>query len=140
MNFATRRKQTELTERRDLRHQREDAAGKLHERAPDLASLDLRIHEARPNGCVNDTQYIRRIVVEHAPALFEVPCSFAECRDGGYDVTREVLSAVAARKTQFEGDQACRGTCGPVDCGRVLHYKATATYRVAPSTTAGGGG
>jgi hypothetical protein len=133
MYSMSHRKSVELEERRGARNQREDAAGKLLHRVPDLTSLSLTLHEARPNGCLNNTQYIRRVVVAHAAALFEVPCSYSSCVDGGYDMTREVLSALASRKLRFEGELACRGNCGAVDCGRILRYVATATYRATPS-------
>jgi hypothetical protein len=124
----------EREERRDQRYQREDAAGKLLKKVPDLTSLSLAIHEKRPNGCVNETHYIRRIVVEHAPALLELPCSHPDCNDGGYDVTREVLFALAAHKARFEGEYSCRGTAGPRDCGRILLFIGTATYRAQETT------
>jgi hypothetical protein len=133
MKFANRRKQLECKERRILRDQREDAAGKLLQGTPDLASLSLAIHETRPDGCLNNAPYIRRVVLENAPALFEVPCSNDRCSDGGYDVTREVLLALASRKEGFDGEQGCNGRSGEIDCGRVLRYVATATYRTRPS-------
>jgi hypothetical protein len=134
MSFSSRRK--EMEERRDQRVQREDAAGKLAKRAPDLATLSLVIRETRPEGCVSNTQYTRRVVVEHAPALFEVPCSYPQCEDGGYDVTREVLAALAGHQEKFEGTVSCRGRCATLDCARVLHYVATATYRKERLATA----
>jgi hypothetical protein len=133
MNSSTRRKQIESAERRVLRDRREDAAGRLLLRVPDLTSLSIVIHEARPNGCVSDTQYVRHIVLEHAAALFEVPCSYAYCEDGGYDVTREMLFALGLRRVRVEGEQACGGRCKVGDCGRVLRYVATAAYRIRPS-------
>jgi hypothetical protein len=143
MAFGNRRREKDILreERRVLRVQREDAAGKLLARAPDLASLSISIRESRPEGCVSDTQYTRRVVLEHAPALFEVPCAYPECEDGGYDVTREVLLSLAAHLTSFAGEQACRGRCGSLECTRVLHYAGTATYRevrvgAAPFATA----
>ena len=129
MNFATRRKHIEREERKAQRVQREDVAGKLLQKVPDLTSLSLAIHETRPTGGTNDNQYIRRVVVEHAPALFEVPCSFSGCTDGGYDVTREILYALTSRKARFEGEHTCSGNSSAGDCGRVLRYVATATYR-----------
>jgi hypothetical protein len=135
MRFPSRRRNIEREERRDQRHHREDAAGKLLQKVPDLTSLSLAIHQKRPNGCVNETQYIRRIVVEHAPALLEVPCSDPDCNDGGYDVTREVLHALAARQVHFEGEHVCRGTSGACECGRLLRFVGTATYRTNVSTT-----
>ena len=122
-------KELERKERRVQRSEREDAAGKLAQRVPDLASLSIAIHESRPGGCTSDTQYIRRVVLEHAPALFELPCSDPRCEDGGYDVTREIIFALASHQANFEGQQTCRGRCGPLDCARVLRYVTTARYR-----------
>src|SRR5450631_1107909 len=75
--FMNHRKQDQLDrlERRAQRDLREKAAGKLAAKVPELASLSITMHETRPAGCVGDTRYIRRIVIESAPALFEVPCS-----------------------------------------------------------------
>ena len=133
MAFANRRREKDILreERRVQRVQRQDAAGTLLSRAPELTSLSIAIRETRPEGCVSDTQYVRRIVLEHAPALFEVPCAYPECEDGGYEVTREILLALAAHHTHFEGEQSCRGRTGGRDCTRVLHYTGTATYRDA---------
>jgi len=132
MRYMKRRKQFEYEERRRLRYQREAAAGKLLQRAPDLTSLSIAIHDARPKFYLDCTQYIRRVVVEHAPALFESPCSCSSC-DGVYDMTQEVLLALSSRKMRFEGEYACRGRCHADDCSRVLRYVATATYRARPS-------
>jgi hypothetical protein len=133
MSPGNRRKNIEREERLTLRHERETAAGKLLEKVPHLTSLSLAIDEARPDGWASDAQYIRRVVVEHAAALFEVPCSYAYCKDGGYDMTREILDSLASRKARFEGERACRGSCGTGgDCTRVLRYVATATYRPRP--------
>jgi hypothetical protein len=122
-------KELERKERKVQRSEREGAAGKLLQKVPALASFSIAIHESRPEGCVGDTHYIRRIVLEHAPALFEMACSDPHCEDGGYEVTREILYALAANQVQFTGQQTCRGRCGPADCARVLKYVATATYR-----------
>jgi hypothetical protein len=134
MTFGNRRgKALLLEERRVQRAQREEAAGKLLARVPDLTSLSLSIHETRPDGCIGDTQYLRRVVLEHAPALFEVPCAYLGCEDGGYDVTREILHALAGHLTRFDGEQPCRGRSGAHDCTRVLRYAGTATYRETAS-------
>ena len=129
MNPVNRRKNIEREERQLQRIQREDVAGKLLDRVPDLTSLSLSIEEKRPDGVASNTQYIRRVVVEHAAALFEMPCSYSYCTDGGYDLTREILDALMSRTARFEGERACRGNCGSEYCARVLRYVATSTYR-----------
>ena len=128
MSFSNRRKIAERQERMAERDRRESAAGKLTDRVPGLTSLSLVIRETRPGGSASDTQYTRRVVIERAPALFEVPCSYSYCRDGGYDVTREILDGLRSRSPHFEGEVGCRGSCGGEYCSRVLHYVATATY------------
>ena len=140
MSLASRRreKDVEREERRVQRVQRESAAGKLLTRFPDVTSVDIAVHEARPEGCVSDSHYIRRIVLEHAPALFEVPCSYPSCEDGGYDITRDVIDALANRDPKVEGERPCRGRCGALDCTRVLRFVVKVTYRaraVRPSSS-----
>ncbi|MRG95073.1 hypothetical protein [Polyangium spumosum] len=126
MNY---RKNLERTERRNQRLAREDAAGKLTSRAPDLMDLQIEIDETPRGNKVGGTRYIRRVVLAQAPALFEVPCSEPKCEEGGYDMTREILYALASRRTLFEGQHACAGRCSAGECNRVLHYVATAKYR-----------
>jgi hypothetical protein len=126
MNY---RKNLERKERRAQRMAREDAAGKLILRAPELTALHIEIDETQRGASVSGTRYIRRVVLAQAPALFEVPCSDPQCENGGYDVTGEILSALASLRTLFEGHRACSGRTGANDCARVLHYVATATYR-----------
>lgn len=115
-----------------LRHKREQAAGKLLHKIPDLTSLSLEIREIGSSNGKSETQYIRRVVIEHAHALFDMPCSYSSCTDGGYDATREILEALASRASRFEGEQPCRGSCGASACTRVLRYVGTATYRTQP--------
>jgi hypothetical protein len=135
--MMNRRKNLELRERRSQRMAREDAAGKLILRAPDLTELHIQVDETQKGGSVGGRRYIWRVVLTQAPALFEVSCSDPQCEDGGYDLTREILSALASRRTRFEGQQSCAGQCRVNECGRVLHYVATATYRDERSAGSG---
>jgi hypothetical protein len=115
-----------------LRNKREQAAGKLLHKVPELTSLSLEIREIGSSSGKSETQYIRRVPLEHAHALFEMPCSYSSCTDGGYDATREILDALASHAPRFEGEHTCRGSCGASACTRVLRYVATATYRTQP--------
>ena len=70
------------------RRRREDDAPRLHDAVPALDSLRLEIEERRGGGVLAGGTHIRRIMVEHAPALFDLPCGDRTCKDGGHDLTR----------------------------------------------------
>ncbi len=126
MNY---RKNLERKARHAQRMAREDSAGKLVALAPDLKELYISIDETQRSGsAIGGTRYIRRVVLASAPALFELPCSDPKCEDGGYDVTDEILSALASHRKVFEGQRSCPGRSSTHDCGRILRYVATATY------------
>jgi hypothetical protein len=110
------------------RRQREDDAPRLREEVRQLASLALEIDEYRGAGTFLAARYTRRIVVEHAPALFEIPCTEERCRGGGYDLTYQIMRALKAKHTLFDGQEACPGQLGSGECGRTLQYTARASY------------
>jgi len=87
MNMSRRQNQLERQERRAQQNEREDSAGKLLVKVPELTALSLAIHEGRPDGCLGENQYIRRVVVDHAPALdvvvVHVPSVREVCTDAG---------------------------------------------------------
>jgi hypothetical protein len=109
------------------RRQRENDAPKLNAQVPALTSLMLAIEERTG---VGTTKHIRRVVIGSAPALFLVPCGDSRCADGEHDLTTAVLRALRARETSFQGTDECRGYIGSSACPRVLHFEATAEYRV----------
>jgi hypothetical protein len=111
-----------------MRRLREVEAGRLLDRVPALTSLSIEMHEAPVDDRLNETRYTRRVVLEHASSLFEVRCSNPHCDEGVYELTRELIAALAAGKTHFEGSCACSGGGGAGGCSRVLRYVATATY------------
>ena len=111
------------------RRRREDAAPRLKERAPDLVSLRLEVEESHDTTGTANAKHTRHVVVDRAPALFEIPCGDASCEGGGYDVTAAVMNALHAHETQFVADDHCRGTTGNAPCRRGLHITATATYK-----------
>ena len=119
----------EAAQRFAERRQREDAAGRLHERVPSLESLKIEVEERRAGGTLPDASHIRRVVVDSAPALFILPCGDHSCKDGGHDVTYAILRSLEQGQTVFEGEDVCIGALGSAQCSRVLHYKGIATYR-----------
>jgi hypothetical protein len=110
------------------RRRREDEAARLRAEVPRLESLVLEIQETGPGGGLVDQRHIRRIVVEHAPALFDLPCVDRSCEDGGHDVTLEVMRRLREGAARFNGEHTCSGQRGGGQCGRVLRYMGVATY------------
>ena len=120
-----------------LRARREQAAGKLVDKVPALASLRLTVAEARASGWQGGG-YVRHVDLGRARALFEFPCSYVYCQGGGYDLTGDLLAGLRLQRARFEGKQACSGSCGAVGCTRLLHFEARATYLPRPGAVAEG--
>jgi hypothetical protein len=110
------------------RRRREDDAPRLVEVVPDLRSLRFDMEE-RSGATGAQPRHTRHCVVDHAPALFLVPCGDPRCADGEHDLTESVMRALRAHQTKFEGDDECAGSVGSSACGRVLHFEAVAEYR-----------
>ena len=122
------RKQSEAALRFAERRRREDEAPRLSTEVPKLKTLQLEIEERSGGSSVAEPKHMRKVVVEHAPALFLIPCGDSRCKDGGHDVTHMILRSLRAGEAQFEGNDTCAGSQGSGQCSRVLHYVATATY------------
>ena len=117
-----RRNQEEARQRRAQRRLREDKAPRLRDEVKGLTSLDIDVAQ-------DGNRFLWRIVVERAPALFEVACPEPTCTNGGHDLTSGIMRGLRASAARFEGDDACRGDVPLGSCGRILTYTARATYR-----------
>jgi hypothetical protein len=132
--MGLRRDHRQLKARRLRRLERERAAGTLLDACPDLTSLSIALEDSQPDDRVEDERYVRRVVVEHAKAVFDIPCSGDGCADGGHDITEEILAGLRSRQAAFTGERRCLGRRSAAPCGRILRYVANATYgRVAGS-------
>lgn len=119
----------EAAERFNERRRQEDEAPRLREVAPDLLSCRIEIAERRADVTSTDVSHTRHIVVAHAPALLIVPCSDPSCRDGGHDITTQLLRGFHDRRVEIRGEDSCNGTIGTAHCGRVLTFTAAAKYK-----------
>jgi hypothetical protein len=123
------RRHSEAAQRAAERRKREDDAPRLRATVPKLESLELEFRESRAGVQMADVTHKRRVVVERAPALFELPCQDSSCRDGGHDITREVMRALQDGLERFHGEDLCRGQVGQAECRRVLTFAGVAAYR-----------
>ena len=122
------RRNREAAERYAERRRQEDEAPRLREVVPRLSSLRVDFEETRVGATATGVTHTRRVVVERAPALFLVACGDKSCRDGGHDVTSELLRGLREERSEIRGDNKCRGQCGNVDCARLLLFTAAAEY------------
>lgn len=111
------------------RRRREDEAPRLRDVVPDLVSCRIDIAERRSDVTSVDVSHTRHLVVANAPAMLIVPCSDPACREGGHDISSELLRGFRERRTEIRGEDACNGDVGSVRCGRVLTFTATAQYK-----------
>ena len=123
-----RQREQEAVSRARERREREDAAPRLRDRVAKLATLSLEIDDHAGAAMMAKTRYVRHVVVERAPALFQIPCSEPSCEAGGHDLTREVMQALLAGEREFTGEDVCFGWRGGEQCERVLHFVGHATY------------
>jgi hypothetical protein len=105
-----------------------DAAPRLSAEVPGLQSLKLSVSEWRAGAEIPGTAYVRLFVLQSAPAHFFVPCGDRRCKDGGHDLTREIMYALQRKSTEFGGEDECRGNVGGGECSRVLRFTLAATF------------
>jgi DNA-binding LacI/PurR family transcriptional regulator len=111
------------------RRKREDEARRLSVEVPSLATLRLAIEERRATVTTAESKHVRLVVVDRAPALFEIPCGDPSCEGGGYDLTERILRELRQNHAEFVVEDSCYGTVGSSRCGRAVKALVTATYK-----------
>ncbi|MGA2450649.1 MAG: hypothetical protein ABTD50_18435 [Polyangiaceae bacterium] len=124
MSGRSREAQVRFSERR----RREDEALRLKVEVPGLLSLKLEVEERRGSSTLSETKHVRVVVVDRAPALFFLPCGDRDCRDGGHDVTYDVMRGLREGNGSFEVEDTCAGSIRGVNCGRIVKVAIKATY------------
>lgn len=118
----------EAAERFAERRRREDAAPRLRDAVPRLSACRIELTE-RAGGAVGaEVAHIRRVVVEHAPALFIIPCGDPACKGDGHDLTNAMLRGLREHQTDFSGEDSCSGYLVDGPCKRILFFRTTAEY------------
>src|SRR5829696_4377791 len=115
-----RSRMSEAAQRFAERRRKEDEAPRLSDQVPQLATLKLEMEERSAVSVGADNKYVRHVMVDNAPALFEVPCGDPACRDGGHDLTAGVLRELRSNAERFEAQGTCRGMAGNNECRRML--------------------
>ncbi len=121
----------EAAERARQRQQTEDDAPRLSTEVPNLKSLKLTYSYNRGEARIGESTHSRLVVVERAPALFVVPCSDRDCKDGGHDLTSDVMRGLRAGRERFEGSAPCNGSLGSAaaPCTGAVAFVAIASFK-----------
>lgn len=122
------RRDPEALARARERRDKDDAAPRLSEVFPTLAKLALQVDE-KPKGAGDDklVSHIKHVIVQRAPARFELPCCDHKC-DGSHDVTEAMLAGLTEGKQSFSGTDPCGGTAKEGPCPFEMTFTAVATY------------
>jgi hypothetical protein len=121
------RRISEAAKRAAERREKENAAKRLHDLVPELAEMTINIDERRFGHDESEVRHIRHIVVDNAPAIFDLPCCDRQC-DGHHDITGKILRGLKAHKTHIEGSDRCLGHSRDGDCALELRYTVQASY------------
>jgi hypothetical protein len=127
-HIERRRREQERREALVEQHQREDAAPRLRDVAPNLEGLRLSFEDVRPAGRQLAPSYSRPIVVSSAPAMFEIRCLEARC-DGRHQLTETILAGLRQSQEIIKGESNCTGVVADELCDRTLSFVCEATYR-----------
>jgi hypothetical protein len=125
LNSRAREAQQRFADRR----KREDDSPRLSEELPNLAALKLTVEERRPTAVTAESKYVRHVIVDRAPALFDIPCGDPSCSGGGHDVTQQLMRQLRANTAEVMVEHECQGGVGTSHCGRILRVIGTPTYR-----------
>ena len=126
-------RRTDAMERFAERRRREDAAPRLRDTVPRLRACRIDFEETRADVTSASVAHTRRLVVERAPALFIIPCSDPSCKDGGHDISANLLRGLRDGAAQIRGEDTCHGYVGGASCGRILKFTAFADYGEGPA-------
>jgi hypothetical protein len=123
----------ERTEYRVRQTQRVTDSPSLSDKFPELKSLSLDLGHYDSEGTSRASQLKYSVNLKHARALFRVDCANRDCVRGDFDLSEQITTAVAQRKSAVTGELCCQGwlsktTIESVRCNKVLRYKLNLEY------------
>ncbi len=120
-------------EYRDQEGERVKASPSLADKFRKLKSLIVKLGYYNPKGLAPNSQLNYVVNLENAKSVFRFRCPNEECIRGDFDLTRELASAVAQKRTTVSGKLSCQGwqnktTIDTVHCHNILHYELKLAY------------
>jgi len=99
-----------------------------------LKSLVVNLKYYDSKGVAQNGQFTYTVNLDGAKSVFRFRCPNDECIRGDFDLTKELASAVAKRRTSVTGELSCQGwqnktTIDTVHCHNILRYELKLAYR-----------
>ena len=105
----------------------------LSDRFRKLKSLTVEFDYYNPEGTTKNSQIKYEVNIQNAKSVFRFNCPNRECVRGDFDLTEDLVNAVAAHRTSVTGEKSCKGwlsktTINTVRCRNILRYKIRLSY------------
>lgn len=109
------------------------ASPNLAERFSNLKSLKVDLSFYSANGIHRTSEIKYSVNLANAKSVFSFTCPNNECVGGDFDLSDELVAAIAAKSKIVEGEKRCRGwmnktTIDSRHCDNLLRYKLTLGY------------
>lgn len=120
-------------EYRNREGKRVKASPCLADKFQKLKSLVVNLRYYDPEGDAQNGQFKYVVNLDGAKSVFRFRCPNDECIRGDFDLTKELASAVAKRRTTVTGELSCQGwrnktTIDTVHCHNILRYELKLAY------------
>ncbi|HVM61643.1 MAG TPA: hypothetical protein VMV72_12340 [Verrucomicrobiae bacterium] len=113
--------------------ERVKASPSLAKKFPTLKSLTVNLGHYSPKGIAQNGTLKYVVNLQNAKSVFRIRCPNCECIRGDFDLTQELTSAVAEKRTVVSGEMYCQGwqsktTVETVHCHNMLRYEFKLAY------------
>ena len=120
-------------EYREQEGQRVKDSASLSDTFPQLKSLAVDIGFYNAAGVTKNTQIKYTPNLEKAKSVFRIDCPNNGCIGGDFDLSEQLVKAVAARRTTVTAEMSCQGwqsktTVDTVHCHNILRYTLSLGY------------
>ncbi len=124
------------SEYREQELERTAQSATLAEKFPELTALTASITHFAPRGVLQTRAIKYTFNIAQAKSFLRFDCQNPECIRGDFDLSEELVKAVAARQKIASGEAVCQGwrtkaTIGSIRCESILRYKLSLAYKPA---------
>jgi hypothetical protein len=133
INYMYRQRIGLRAEYRDQEGERVKASPSLADKFQTLKSLTVSLGYFNPKGFAPNSQLKYKVNLGGAKSVFRFRCPNDECIRGDFDLSKELASAVAKKRTTVSGELSCQGwqnkaMVDTVHCHNILRYELKLAY------------